>query len=466
MNVFVGRSEELALLNDCFTSDRAELAIVYGRRRVGKTELLVEACRGRAHVFSASREAPMSEQLRAFSREMFAAGAPAGRYLDSYQSWEDAFRDIPNLPVEGKKIVVIDEFPYLVKADPSLPSVLQNIWDAVLCRADVALILCGSAMSFIEKELLAEKNPLYGRATVLLKVLPLPYTDAGAFFPAYSAAERIGAYAIVGGVPHYLLQFDPSLPLGENVKRSILRRGAALYSETEFLMRQEFRETAVYNALIQAIALGATQLNEIAQKTMVPAQKASVYLKNLIEVGLVEREYPVGAGLQERAKGQRGLYRISDPFFRFWYAFVFGNLTALEAGDAEGVWRYEVEPELNAFIAMPFEQICRDWMIAQNRAGELPFRCREVGRWWNDCDEIDVLALSSRGRRALAGECKFRGAPVDGRVLATLRKKARDVGAAVTDCYLFSKSGFSEGLTGEARADATIHLIDANRLYS
>lgn len=465
MTMFVGRKEELSLLSECMESNRAELVFVYGRRRVGKTGLLTEACRHREHVFSASREAPLQDQLKAFSREMFRAGAPAGRYLDTYQTWEDALLDIQNLPFKGKKIVVIDEFPYLVKSDPSLPSVLQNVWDASLKQCDITLVLCGSSMSFIEKELLSEKNPLYGRATVILKLAPLPYWDAAKFFPSYSAKERTVAYAILGGSPHYLLQFDPELSVAQNVVKSIFRRGAALYSETEFLMRQEFRETSVYNALVQAIALGATKLSEISQKTMIPTQKASVYLKNLIEVGLVEREFPVGAGIQEQTKGARGLYRIVDPFFRFWYAFVFTNLTALEAGDAEGVWRYEVEPELNAFSARPFEAICRSWMQQHNQTGGLPYRCSEIGRWWSGSAEIGILAKASRGKRAVAGECQFRNAAVGDCTLRNLKEKTDGFAWNVTDWYLFSKDGFTDHLKELAAHEETVHLVGIEELY-
>lgn len=462
--MFIGRSEELSLLEDAYLSARAQLVFVYGRRRVGKTELLNEFRKNKPCVFLAAKESSASVQLASFSQQMFAAGAPAGNYLDSYRSWDDALQDIVQLPFPGKKLVIIDEFPYLARADSSLPSVLQHAWDHALSKHNVMLVLCGSSMSFIEKEILSEKNPLYGRATALMKLRPLPYWDAARFFPEYSPQEHVIAHAILGGIPHYLLQFDPNRSIEENVKACILRSGSALYSEPEFLMRQEFRETAIYNSIIQAVALGATQLNEISQKTMLEASRLSPYLRNLIEVGILERELPVGIGLQERTKAKRGLYRICDSFFRFWYAFVFSNASALDAHDIEGVWRNIVYPALNHFAAAPFEDICKAWLWRQNAQGKLPFYCTEIGRWWNG-SEVDVMAVDAGMRHALIGECKFKNSPVGFDVLKKLQQKGDDLKPPVEGYYLFSRSGFTSGLREQASSLSDVHLVPCDKLY-
>lgn len=462
--MFIGRHEELSLLEDAYKSPRAQFVFIYGRRRVGKTELLNEFRKNKPCVFLAAKESSAPVQLSSFSQQMFAAGAPAGKYLDSYRSWGDAFEDIAQLPFPEKRLVIIDEFPYLARADASLPSALQHAWDHVLSRQNIMIVLCGSSMSFIEKEILSEKNPLYGRATALMKLQPLPYWDAARFFPHYSPQEQIIAHAILGGIPHYILQFDPDWNIEENVKACILRSGSALYSEPEFLMRQEFRETAIYNSIVQAVALGATQLNEISQKTMLEASKLSAYLKNLIEVGILEREFPVGIGLQERTKGRRGLYRICDNFFRFWYAFVFSHASALDAHDTEGVWRNIVNPTLNHFTATPFEDICRAWLWRQNAQGKLPFYCTEIGRWWNG-REIDVMAVDTGMRHALLGECKFRNSPVNSDALKKLQQKGNDLRPAIEGYYLFSQSGFALELQERASSLSTVHLVSCDALY-
>lgn len=462
--MFIGRHEELSLLEDAYRNPRAQLVFIYGRRRVGKTELLNEFRKNKSCVFLAAKESPAPIQLASFSQQMFGAGAPAGAYLDSYRSWDDALTDIVQLPIPGKKLVIIDEFPYLARADSSLPSALQHVWDHVLSKSNVMLVLCGSSMSFIEKEILSEKNPLYGRATALIKLRPLPYWDAARFFPNYSAQEQVVAHAILGGIPHYILQFDPERCIEENVKACILRSGSALYSEPEFLMRQEFRETAVYNSIIQAVALGATQLNEISQKTMLDASRLSAYLRNLIEVGILEREFPVGIGQQERTKGRRGLYRVCDNFFRFWYAFVFSHASALDAHDVDGVWRNIVAPSMNHFVATPFEAICKAWLWRENAHGQLPMYCTEIGRWWNG-HEIDIMAADTDMRHVILGECTFRNSTVDVSVLNKLQEAGNDLRPEIEGYYLFSQSGFTAGLREQADASHDVHLVSCDTLY-
>lgn len=469
---FIGREYELEFLNQCYQSSRAELVVLYGRRRVGKTETLFEFAKNKSHIFFAAPEATREEQLALFSRRLFDAGAPASRYLSSFSTWQDAFAEIASLPGEGRKLLIIDEFPYLVKSDPSLPSVLQNLWDSTLKSQNLMIVLCGSSMSYIEQELLAEKNPLYGRATGILKMTPMTYRVAAEFFPHFTPAEQVVAYSVLGGIPHYLAQFDSSLTLEDNIKQHVLRKGCALYSETDFLLHQELRETSLYNGLIQAVAMGATTLNEIAARAMVDSGKASVYLKNLIELGLIEREFSVLDGAKEHSKGARGLYRISDEFFRFWYAFAFPNKSDLEMLDVEGVYRYDIAPALNQYASLTFEDICRSWLREQNKEGHLACRFAEIGRAWNKQTEIDVMALSKpQGNRAhgaikLFGECKFGKNPVGEKTLEELRSKAAVFPCTRGEFFLFSHNGFTRDLEKRAENDASLHLVGVDELYA
>lgn len=464
---FIGRTDELEFLESCYTSSKAQLVVVYGRRRVGKTELLTHFARNKSHIFFASPSASKNEQLAAFSKQMFEAGSPAAKYISQYADWESAIKDIINIPTkEGeRKLVIIDEFPYLVKSDSSLPSLIQNLWDHALKDDNVMLVLCGSAMGFIEKEILSEKSPLYGRATGILKMLPMPYWDAAEFVPHYSPADKALTYAILGGIPHYLVQFDPDESVDTNIKRRILRRGTALYSETEFLMHQEFREPATYNTILQAVASGATQLNDIAQRTMLRPQAASTYLKNLIEVNILEREFPVNAKTVEASKAMRGLYQITDNFFRFWYAFIAPNLSNLEIGDIDGIYQYEIEPLLHDLTATPFEHICADWLRRENMRHTLPFRAQHIGRWWNRKTEIDVVATDKTQHRLLVGECKFRNKPIDIPILRDLQEKTAYLGATEKHYLLFALNGFSTELERLAQDDPSIRLVSVEQLY-
>lgn len=305
--MFIGREAELHFLEERYTAPGGQLVVLYGRRRVGKTETLRRFCEGKSHVFYSCTERTDEQQLAAFSTRMLQKDMPAAKYLTTFSGWEQALSNISELPGQGKKLLVIDEFPYMVRNNPSIPSILQNLWDSTLKEQNVMIVLCGSAMSFIEKEILAEKNTLYGRATGILKMNEMDFYDAARFFPNYSPLDKIRAHAVLGGIPHYLRQFDDRLSLGENIRRYILTRGSILYSEVEFLMRQELREITVYNTIIEAVALGNTRLNDIHQKTQIDKNKLSVYLRNLTDLGIICREFPVADGVKEQTNVQRGL---------------------------------------------------------------------------------------------------------------------------------------------------------------
>lgn len=459
--MFIGRKDELAFLQKQATRQQASLVVLYGRRRVGKTELLRHFCQDRQAIFFTCTEVPDAVQLRHFSQAILKTGIPASRYIDSFSEWESAFMALLEVPFSGRKLIVIDEFPYMARANAAIPSILQKVWDTSLRNQDIMLVLCGSSMSFMEKEILSEKNPLYGRATGILNIREMGFYDAIQFVPDYSPEDRIATYAIVGGIPHYLKQFDPSLPLSENVINSILTRGSILYSEVEFLLRQELRETATYNTIIEAIALGNTKLNDIHTRTQIERTKLPAYLRNLIDLGIIHREFPIGTSIKERAKSHRGLYQLSTAYFRFWYHFVFPNISALEMGDAPGIWKNDVLPQLNAYISTAFEGICREYLMRRNIAGKLPFRFVDIGRFWTNTTEIDLVAFDRMRHHFLLGECKYRNAPVGQDILDALMEKAKAVSPRHPDTVLlFSKHGFTETLI----PDDHLSLIDLNQL--
>ena len=466
--MFIGREAELKFLQDRYEDRNGQLIVLYGRRRVGKTETLREFCKGKPHVFFSCTQTTDRVQLRNFSSRMLQENSPARNYISTFDDWEKAFRAMLDLPYgDVKKLVVIDEFPYLCRSNKSIPSILQNLWDAEFRESNLMLILCGSAMSFIEKELLAEKNPLYGRATGIYKMKEMGFYDAAKFFPQYSERDKILAYAVLGGIPHYLRQWDPERPVSENIKRNILTKGCVLYSEVEFLLHQELRETPIYNSIIEAVALGSTRLNEISQKSLLEdTSKTSVYLKNLIELGIVAREFSVDARTKEQANTSRGTYRLTDNFFRFWYAFGFANFSQLEDGDVEGVYQYVVEPALHQFASFAFEDVCREFIREKQKKNELPFRYAKMGRWMGKTTvrdekvdhglrtaetEIDLLGIDREAKNYLVGECKFKAAPFSyTEYLDTLAKLTPLKKNATFYYALFSESGFDEKIAAEA----------------
>jgi len=487
--MFIGREQEIQFFNDKYNAPGGQLVVLYGRRRIGKTETLQKFCENKPHVFYSCRELSDAKQLTAFSERILKAGNPAAKYINTFQDWETAFKSVLDIPANGaKKLLVIDEFPHMCRGNPSIPSILQILWDEALKNQDIMIVLCGSAMSFIEKKILSEKNPLYGRTTGVYKMNELPFEDAVKFFPGYTDEEKMLAYSILGGIPHYLRQFDTALNLRENIIKNVLTKGCVLYSEVEFLIRQELREPALYNTVIEAIALGNTQLNEIYTKTQLEKSKISVYLKNLIELQILEREFSLlsakgtASSGKEQAASTRGLYRITDNFFRFWYNFVFPNISDLETGDAEGIYKYTVEPQLNNFTSPVFETVCREFIRRKNRLNELPFRISKLGRWWGKMNktismdgekeklvaidsEIDIVAIDSKSKNYVLGECKFRNSETDVSDYERLKEKSAVVkkGADVTYA-LFSKSGFTKRLIEQAKADGDTWLFSLSEV--
>ena len=471
--MFIGREAELKFLNDKYEDNGGQLIVLYGRRRVGKTETLREFCKGKPHVFFSCTQTTDRAQLQRFSKQLLKENIPARNYVTEFADWEKAFRAVLDLPYgDEKKLIIIDEFPYMCKSNKSIPSILQNLWDAELRDANVMIVLCGSAMSFIEKELLAEKNPLYGRATGIYKMKEMGFYDAVKFFPDYSERDKVIAYSVLGGIPHYLRQWNPKLSVAENIKRNILTKGCILYSEVDFLLHQELRETPIYNSIIEAVALGNTTLNNISQKSLVEdTSKTSVYLKNLIELGIVEREFSVDAKVKEQANGNRGTYRLTDNFFRFWYAFGFANFSQLEDGDVEGVYEYIVEPALHQFASFAFEDVCREFVREMQKRNELPFRYTKMGRWTGKTTvrdtkadrgyriaetEIDLLCIDRTGGEYLVGECKFKKEPFEyGEYLDTLMKLSPLKEKAKFHYALFSENGFDEKIEADAAENGT-----------
>ncbi|MBE6105710.1 ATP-binding protein [Anaerovibrio lipolyticus] len=469
--MFVGRKREMEFLQKCYDSPKAELVVIYGRRRIGKTELLKQFSHGKQAVFYACTECTAVEQLDRFSKRLLNTGMPASNYLNRFVDWDSAFRSIADIPAEGKKVLIIDEFPYMCKGTPEIPSILQNMWDHELSDQNIMLILCGSSVSFMEDELLGEKNPLYGRATGVYKLQPLSFTETKEFFPECTLEEQIVAYAILGGIPYYLEQFDSKSSLAENVKANILRKGCVLYNEVEFLLRQELRETSIYNTIIEAVALGNNTLALIHSKTQLEKSKITAYLRNLMELGIVEREFSVLATAKEREGSQRGLYQLTDSYFRFWYSFVYSSISELEAGDIEGIWQYQIEPQLHQFVSHNYEKVCIEYLRRKNQDGKLPFRFTQIGRWWDKvvhtvegkrrtvAEEIDIVATNRMGNEYLLGECKFRHQKAGEDVLRHLQQKF-PVNKYKGKYYyvIFSFYGFTEDLLKVA-ADENVLLV-------
>jgi len=441
--MFVNRIEELAYLGKLNKEGGARLQVVYGRRRIGKTELLKQFAKDKEHLFFSSDLSPENEQLRQFSEKIYQLTKEPFLEVQSFNSWEGLLRYIFDSLAKKIPIIIIDEFPYLCVSNKALPSILQKVWDEKFKQASILLVLCGSYVSFMEKEVLGSKSPLFGRRTGQLVLQPMNFEHLEGFFPNLSKEKRVYSYAILGGTPAYLQRFNDTKTIERNVKDSILNKNSFLYSEPRFLLMEELREPSIYFAILKAIAFGKTRLNEIAQETGISDRhKINKYLTVLRELHIIRREVPV---TQEKPhKSRKGIYLLDDPYFRFWFRYVFPNITYLEEGDIDYVWEAKVTPDFDSFVGVIFEDICTQKIRRLNKDNQLPLKAKDIGRWWDGKDEIDIIALDGRGSY-LYCECKWTARKLGRNILTELENKATKFPVAKTKYFgFFSKSGFTK----------------------
>ena len=461
--MFIGRERELKKLNRMYQSGRLEVAIVYGRRRVGKTTLINEFCRDKKVIFYAAQENSAEQNLGTLSDaicQVLSGESAAGM---KYRSFEDAFRKIAEMAKSERLVWVIDEYPYLAQADRGISSLLQNNLDHQFKDTKLFLILCGSSMSFMENQVLGYQSPLYGRRTAQFKILPFDYLDTGKWFPDYSCEEKALVYGITGGIPMYLEQFSPGLSIRENLLENLFDRNALLFEEPSNLLKQELREPAVYNAVITAIASGKTKLSEIASTVGVETGLCSKYISNLITLGILKRETPV-----TDPGSKRPIYLIEDQFFRFWYSFVPRNISAIQSDRMEKSYPLTVENRLPDYMGLTFEKMCRDFILYYDK---LPFPIGDIGQWWGGNPrtrkqaQIDIVVTSAADDSGIIGSCKFRESFVGEEELRLMEEYADAMGHFEQRYYyLFSKSGFADSLIQQAE-NGKVRLVTLKEMY-
>lgn len=462
--MFIDRHQELAALEQMFQSGVAEFFVLYGRRRVGKTELLTQFCKDKRSIYFLASQLKTPDQLRQLTEtSRHIINDPLLQSL-VFDDWESAFIYFAQQAREERLVLVLDEFQYLCEDSAALPSVIQRFWDLHGKNSKLFLILCGSQVSFMEQEVLAERSPLYGRRTGQLRLMPLSYRDSGYFFPEQSAKEKLILYGITGGIPAYLNQLNTAqMTLEQQIKDKLLTPQSYLFDEVNFLLRSELREPRTYASLLHAIAGGATRLNEISQRVGLEPTNANKYLSVLRELGLIKREIPVTTSAPQ--KSRKGLYKIADNYVKFWFRFVLPNRSLIESGNADLVYREMIAPNLSHYMGDIFEDICRQYVERywENKLKVAPIR---VGAHWEPTLEIDVLTENVDGSHWF-GECKWWNARVGENVLNRLIEnagKVHDQWQQHPRYVLFSANGFTDALQ-ERAVKEEVCLIEADDLF-
>lgn len=413
---FIDRDKELDFLNKIYREKKSSLIVIYGRRRVGKTELIKEFIKNKLHIYFLADMRGDYQNLKEMQHFM-------GDFLQDnlfkkadIRDWIELFYEFSKR-IKNKIIIVIDEFPYLIMSNKAIPSIFQKIWDNNLSSKDVCLILLGSSIGMMETAVLGYKSPLYGRRTGQWRALPLKFKYLYKFLPNYSTEDLIRVFSITDGIPAYILTMNPKFSFSENLTENIFKSGSFLYQEAEFLLRQELREQANYFNILKAISMGKMKYGEIVNFTELDKSLVSKYLHTLILLHVIRKEFPV----TQKKETRNARYIFEDNYYNFWFRFVYPNKTLIESGKIKELMGI-VKTDINIYFSQVFEKLCRDFLFDKSL---MVFN--KIGRWWHKDKEIDVVALNEKTKEILFAECKWKNRVNAEKTFAELREKSHHV---------------------------------------
>lgn len=464
---FLGREKEILVLEKEYARNGG-FVVIYGRRRIGKTTLIKQFIKSKtAFYFLATKEVE-SQSMKRFAGVIARTTGNSVLQKAAFSDWLDLFQAVADYKPNEKKVLVIDEFPYLVKVNDSFPSILQNAWDEILKDSNVMLILCGSLISMMKKHALSYESPLYGRRTAQMRIAPLPFTTVYEN-QKLSFEEAAEQYSITGGVPKYMEFFSDGQPLYEQIKENVLSKNGFLYEEPNFLLTDEVQVPTNYFSIIKVIADGNHKLGTIAGILGLETSALTPYLKTLSELGFIEKQVPVTEKNAEKTR--KGLYFISDNFLRFWFRYVYPYKGELELDNTQ-ISLDELDKDFKEkFVAFAYEDICKEIFARLCSDKAIDFTPSKIGSYWlNDKSgntQIDVMAVDTVNKRLFAGECKYHNQPIDADVYFELVKKvdnSSEIKSAFKDYTViygvFSKSGFTSRMTDISNSNPNLFLIN------
>lgn len=468
---FTGRTFELNYLDAQYAEPLGTLCVVYGRRRVGKTRLITHWLNGREATgfYWLATDSSPAALLRSLSHALYEQihKQPPADANFTYYDWDELFQEMVRWvsASEQKQVVILDEFTYAIHAYPDLPAKLQSIWDRHLRDKPILLILSGSHVGMMEDDVLASRSPLYGRATGLLKMNPLPFKDVRTLFPQYDIASSIALYSVLGGVPYYLERVDPMLSVVDNITNKVMGWSALVQDEPRLLLHDHFTQPGNYLSIIGQVAKSNHSPKEIAKQLDLEPGTVRNYLHTLVKLGLVRRDTPATQRHPERSR--RSHYVVADPYLRFYYRFLEPQLAHITRGAYHAVWQ-TIERHWRTFVGSHmFEELCREWVYVAAETNRLPFLPQRVGSHWRAFEQIDVVAVNWDEAIVLYGECKWkRDSALNEGEVKKLFQQAEKIqlttqsGNPFSKQYVFfSRAGFTEPARALAASKDAI-LVD------
>ncbi len=465
--LFVGRKNELAFLEKLYNSDKFEMLIMHGRRRVGKSYLLGHFAKlhQKNTIYFTGDKTSEKSNVQTFCEELNRV-LNAGDFIKSFEQWSDVYSFLKDRVIQERLVIIIDEFTYLYNSNPAYDSGLQNAIDKILKNKNIFLILCGSEVSVIEEIIDDSSKPLYGRKTAELKLQPFTYKEACDFFPNYSKEDCLKAYSVLGGIPLYLSLFNDKVSIKENIINNCLSSTGVLFNEIETLLRMELKETYFYKSIMLAINAGATTFNSIKDKVSEDSAKIAKYLNVLCNLGFIQKEVPCG----EKSNSRNTLYSICDNYFAFYFMFIFKHQNMLNGLiSPELYYEKEITKEtFTTFMGKRFEVICKTYLKELFYNGKMPFYAEEIGRWWGTNpvmkrqEEIDLVAMDNDN--VLFCECKYTEKKFDEKELQDLIDSSVCINRKNKWFMIFSKSGITGGVKQKIEGDTSFIIITLDQL--
>lgn len=464
---FIGREQELDTLENLYRKAGFQMAVIYGRRRIGKSTLIKEFIKDKKSVFYTATLNSLSRNLELWGKEVLAALAPEAGKL-KFAQLDDLLDFIGIHCREERTVVVIDELPYLASVSKSLLSVIQSHIDNQWIDSQIFFIICGSSISFMEEKVLSQKSPLFGRRTCQIRLEPFNYLEAAEFVPSYSYEDKALVYGVTGGIAKYLSLFDEDISVDENIKQLFFSKSGYLYEEPYNLLTQEYKNVPTYNDIINAIATGAGKLVDIADRAHMEPTVVSHALNKLIATGIIRKEYAI----TDEKNNKKIRYRFKDQMFKFWYRYIPEGTAAIELGRGSNYYEHSVKPRLPEYMGDVFEDMCRFFTLNIGTEGRLGTFISSVGKWWGtdpvkkEQTDIDVVGLNTFQKEAVLGECKYKNEILDKKVMMNLieKKGLLPNEYRIVQFLLFSKSGFSDWVVENAE-EYGVRLVGLPGMY-
>lgn len=473
--MLLGRSEELSKLNDSYIEDGNTLTILYGRSNIGKTSLIKEFIKDKDAFYYLACQASEEEQINLLKKEMIDCnliGKDEGflekideekeklklQKKDMYSEYAHLLNNIRKLSGDTK-LLIVEEFQNIVKSNKEFMAVINALVSGKLFDEKVCVVLTSSSISWVENSMIKAVGENANAISSFLKLKELSFVDIVRMFPKHSVLDDMAIYAITGGVPGYLKEFSDKLSLRDNIIENILKKGKLLYFEGSNYIKEELRETSLYNTILYCIASGMNKLNELHIHTGFGRDKISVYLKNLIEREIVEKVYSYDIGGKEHTR--KGLYNIKSGYTKFWFKYIYANGSRLSKLDASEFYDKFIGPSIYDFAGEAFVSVGTEFIELLDSMGKLEIKINSRARWWGKDGNIDIIATDNAGRFVI-GKCNWESDTFKYEQYENLLDNIKQANVGSDYIYLFSKDGFDEELNRISKNNPNIKLISLN----